>query len=124
MCSVRQRPIPSAPNSRALAACSGVSAFARTFMRRSSSDQPRIVWKSSLIRGGTRLTEPTITRPVPPSIVITSPGPTTWPPIVAVPAARSSTRSSQPTMQGLPIPRATTAAWEVMPPWTVRIPCA
>ena len=30
MCSVRQRPIPSAPNSRARAASSGVSAFART----------------------------------------------------------------------------------------------
>ena len=74
MCSVRQRPIPSAPNSRALVACSGVSAFARTFIRRISSDQPRMVWKSSLIRGGTRLTAPTITRPVPPSIVITSPG--------------------------------------------------
>ena len=35
MCSVRQRPIPSAPNSRARAASSGVSAFARTFRRRS-----------------------------------------------------------------------------------------
>ena len=53
MCSVRQRPIPCAPNSRALAASSGVSAFARTFRRRSSSAQPRIVSKSSLICGGT-----------------------------------------------------------------------
>ena len=35
MCSVRQRPIPSAPNSRAFAASSGVSAFARTRSRRS-----------------------------------------------------------------------------------------
>ena len=34
MCSVRQRPMPSAPNSRAFAASSGVSAFARTFSRR------------------------------------------------------------------------------------------
>ena len=34
MCSVRQRPMPSAPNSRALAASSGVSAFARTRRRR------------------------------------------------------------------------------------------
>ena len=40
MCSVRQRPMPSAPNSRALAASSGVSAFARTRMRLSSSAQP------------------------------------------------------------------------------------
>ena len=56
MCSVRQRPMPSAPNSRALAASSGVSAFARTFRRRISSAQPRIVSKSSLICGGTRST--------------------------------------------------------------------
>ena len=33
MCSVRQRPMPSAPNSRAVRASSGVSALARTFMR-------------------------------------------------------------------------------------------
>ena len=36
MCSVRQRPMPSAPSSRALAASSGVSAFARTASRRSA----------------------------------------------------------------------------------------
>ena len=30
MCSVRHRPIPSAPNPRAIFACSGISAFART----------------------------------------------------------------------------------------------
>ena len=51
MCSVRQRPIPSAPNSRALAASSGVSAFARTRSRRSSSAQSRIVPKFSSIAG-------------------------------------------------------------------------
>ncbi len=37
MCSVRQRPMPCAPSSRALRASSGVSAFAQTSMRRSSS---------------------------------------------------------------------------------------
>ena len=73
MCSVRQRPIPCAPNSRARAASSGLSAFARTFSRRNSSAQPRIVSKSSLICGGTSGTSPMNTRPVPPSIVITSP---------------------------------------------------
>ena len=52
--------------------------------RRPSS---RIVSKSSLICGGTRSTAPTITRPVPPSIVITSPSPSSCPPIVAVFAA-------------------------------------
>ena len=61
---------PRAPNSRARAASSGVSAFARTFSRRRSSAQPSIVSKSSLICGGTSGTAPTITRPVPPSIVI------------------------------------------------------
>ncbi len=39
MCSVRQRPIPSAPNSRALTASSGVSALALTLSRRKSSAQ-------------------------------------------------------------------------------------
>ena len=53
MCSVRQRPIPSAPNSRAFAASSGVSALARTRSRRASSAQPRIVSKFSSIAGGT-----------------------------------------------------------------------
>ena len=37
MCSVRHRPMPSAPRSRALDDCSGVSAFARTRRRRRSS---------------------------------------------------------------------------------------
>ncbi len=37
MCSVRHRPIPSAPRSRAFCACSGVSAFARTRSRRTRS---------------------------------------------------------------------------------------
>ena len=73
MCSVRQSPIPSAPNSRAFAASSGVSAFARTRRRRRSSAQSRIVPKFSSIAGGTSGTEPTITRPVPPSTVSWSP---------------------------------------------------
>ena len=89
MCSVRQRPMPSAPNSRALAASSGVSAFARTRSRRSSSAQSRIVPKFSSIAGGTRRTGPMMTRPVPPSIVITSPTLSTCSPIVTVPACAS-----------------------------------
>ena len=32
--------------------------------------------------------------------------------------------SPQPDTQQVPMPRATTAAWEVMPPRTVRMPCA
>ena len=54
MCSVRQRPMPSAPNSRAFAASSGVSAFARTRRRRIPSAQPSSVSKLSSIWGGTR----------------------------------------------------------------------
>ena len=42
MCSVRHRPMPSAPSSRALAASAGVSALARTRSRRTSSAQPVI----------------------------------------------------------------------------------
>ena len=47
MCSVRQRPMPSAPNSRAFAASSGVSAFARTRSRRNvvgpAEDRPEVL---------------------------------------------------------------------------------
>ena len=39
-------------------------------------------------------------------------------------ASTSIVSSSQPATQGLPIPRATTAACEVMPPCAVRIPAA
>ena len=124
MCSVRQRPIPSAPNSRAFAASSGVSALARTLSRRTSSAQRRIVWKSSLICGGTSSTSPRTTRPVPPSIVIVSPSASSSPPIVTVRAERSIESPSQPATHGLPIPRATTAACDVMPPCAVRIPFA
>ncbi len=122
MCSVRQRPIPSAPNSRAFAASSGVSAFARTRSRRKSSAQPRIVPKFSSIAGGTSGTAPTITRPVPPSIVSWSPSRSSSSPIRIVRASRSIASASQPATHGLPIPRATTAACEVMPPCAVSTP--
>ena len=88
MCSVRQRPIPSAPNSRAFAASSGVSAFARTRSRRNSSAQTSIVAKFSSTCGGTSGTAPSMTRPVPPSIVSTSPSENVVPPMVALPASR------------------------------------
>ena len=114
MCSVRQRPMPSAPRPRARIASAGLSAFARTFSRRSSSAQPRIVSKSSFISGGTSSIAPTNTSPVPPSIVITSPSRSLWPPSCAI--ASPSRSPSQPATHGFPMPRATTAAWEVMPP--------
>ena len=124
MCSVRQSPIPSAPNSRALAASSGLSAFARTRSRRIPSAHSSTAEKSSLICGGTSGTEPTITSPVPPSIVIMSPSRSSWPRSRAVFARTSTCSASQPVTQGVPIPRATTAACEVRPPWAVRIPAA
>ncbi len=65
-----------------------------------------------------------MTRPVPPSIVITSPSSSLWPPIRSVFAPASISRPSLPATHGLPIPRATTAACEVMPPCAVRTPCA
>jgi hypothetical protein len=40
MCSVRHRPMPSAPNSRAFARVAGVSAFARTFSVRNGPPTP------------------------------------------------------------------------------------
>ena len=51
MCSVRQRPMPSAPNSRAFRASSGVSAFARTPSWRISSAHPSTCWKFSSTSG-------------------------------------------------------------------------
>ena len=124
MCSVRQRPIPSAPNSRALAESSGLSAFVRTFRRRMPSAHSRIAAKSSFSCGGTSGTAPTITSPVPPSIVIVSPSWSSWPGRRAVFAAASTCSASQPVTQGVPMPRATTAACEVSPPCAVRIPAA
>ena len=45
-------------------------------------------------------------------------------PVIAVFAASSIVTPSAPATHGLPIPRATTAAWEVLPPVAVRIPTA
>ena len=79
MCSVRQRPMPWAPNSRARRASSGVSAFARTPSRRASSAHAVTAAKSSVICGGTSGTAPWITRPRLPSIEISSPSDTVVP---------------------------------------------
>ena len=59
---------------------------------------------------------------MPPSIVITSP----FAQIVAaeVHDAAAEREPFAASDARLPIPRATTAACEVIPPWTVRIPCA
>ena len=75
--------MPSAPNLRAVSASSGVSALARTFMRRMLSAQPISVVKSSDIAGSTMATLPRNTSPVPPSSVIVSPA------LIVLPAAVS-----------------------------------
>ena len=58
MCSVRQSPIPSAPKRRAASASAGVSALARTFMRRMASAQTMRVEKSPESSGSSIATRP------------------------------------------------------------------
>ncbi len=86
MCSVRDRPMPSAPKRRAVRASSGVSALARTFMVRIASAQPISVAKSPESSGCTVGTAPSITSPVEPLRVIVSPAFTTMSRAVSVPA--------------------------------------
>ena len=70
-------------------------------------------------------TSPRKTAPAVPSNDNGSPSRTTNPSgPVAVRASSSTISISAPTTQGFPIPRATTAACEVLPPRLVRIPWA
>ncbi len=124
MCSVRARPIPSAPNFRAFEAEGPSSAFARTFSWRKPSAHPSRVSKSSDSPGSTSGTTPRTTRPVVPSIEMTSPSLTVMPPTLNCRLAPSIFSASAPQTAGLPIPRATTAACDVLPPCEVRIPLA
>ncbi len=80
MCSVRQRPMPSAPKRAAVVASAGVSALARTLRRRTLSAQPIRVEKSPDSVGSMVATRPTNTSPVEPSSVIQSPAFSVWPP--------------------------------------------
>ena len=125
MCSVRHRPMPTAPKSRARRASAGVSAFVRTFMRAWRSAHCMMVAKSPPRDSGTvRDTLPSITSPVVPSIESTSWRPKVRPATVRVPASVSIESSPAPTTQHLPQPTATTAAWLVLPPVLVRMPTA
>ena len=110
MCSVRTRPMPTAPNSRALAASAGVSALARTVVVARSCAQPRIFRNSSESLGSTSGRAPMITSPVAPFSVITWPSRTTARPARKRCRSSSTTTSPAPTTQHLPQPRATTAA--------------
>ena len=124
MCSVRTSPMPSAPNERARAASSGVSALARTPSLRYRSAQPRNSWANPLTSGVVRSIASRITSPVSPSMAITSPSRTMRPPASNTRRSSWTTMSLAPTMHGLPMPTATTAACEVRPPRAVTMPSA
>mmetsp|Transcript_13827 Transcript_13827/g.58124 ORF Transcript_13827/g.58124 Transcript_13827/m.58124 type:complete len:266 (-) Transcript_13827:1074-1871(-) len=124
MCSVRTRPIPSAPFSRATAASSGVSAFASTFRRRSASTQDMNKPRSPEMAGGASSAAPRITSPVEPLRDTQSPSCSLTPPSDNHRFSSSTTSSAHPETHVLPQPRATTAACEVMPPRAVRMPSA
>ena len=101
MCSVRQRPIPSAPNSRARAASSGVSALARTRSRRSSSDHSSTVSRCSSISASRSGTSAVVMTPAEPSIASRSPAWSTVSPTVTVFASRSISSVRAPQTHGL-----------------------
>ena len=129
MCSVRQRPMPSAPSSRALAAASaGVSAFARTphapDLVRPAGDRAEVL--SVVAAGGTSGLAPSITSPrVRRRYVITSPSRTSTPATRnTAPRHRRSRSPPRPPRTACPSPRATTAACDVMPPRAVSTPGA
>mmetsp|Transcript_6562 Transcript_6562/g.23134 ORF Transcript_6562/g.23134 Transcript_6562/m.23134 type:complete len:360 (-) Transcript_6562:999-2078(-) len=124
MCSVRTRPMPSAPFSRAVAASSGVSALVSTFIVRFSSTQLMKRSRSADMAAGATGMAPSYTLPVEPSREMVSPSWYTLPPQESVRFCSSTTMSWAPQMHVLPQPRATTAAWDVMPPRSVRMPSA
>ena len=136
--------MPCAPNLTARAESSPVSELARTPSRRrasawvmirctaltsSSAPGSRLPSKYSTTGEATTGTSPRYTAPDVPSIEITSPSrTTTWP--LPLPGAvncrafTSTSSASAPHTQVLPMPRATTAAWLVLPPRLVRMPWA
>ena len=140
MCSVRHRPMPWAPKRRARSASSALSALARTRRRRtrsayamirctaatssSASSAPACMRPSkySTTGDGTTGTSPRYTLPVEPSMETTSPSSMTVSPTVMRRRLVSTSSSSAPQTQVLPMPRATTAACEVLPPREVRMP--
>ena len=110
ICSVRHKPMPSAPNSRATLVSSIVSAFVRTNILRSASAHFINVAKASDNWGFIVATCPLKTCPVIPSIVMISPLASSSLPMNTRPASISILSSPAPETHGLPIPLATTAA--------------
>ena len=132
MCSVRHSPMPWAPKRRARAASSGVSALARTSSRRTASARSRVRataldQRRRTARRSRRSASPAESisgsgaevdgargavdgdRPCPRSTTVPSAA-------VKRRAPVSTASSSAPHTQTLPMPRATTAAWLVLPP--------
>ena len=110
ICSVRHKPMPSAPNSRATLESSIVSAFVRTTILRSASAHSIKVAKAFDNCGFIVATCPLNTCPVIPSIVIISPFLNSISPMNTRPVPVSILSSPAPETHGLPIPLATTAA--------------
>ncbi len=124
MCSVRHRPIPSAPKSRAIRESWGVSALVLITRSQFRSAHFISVLNSGVNTGGLFSTSPSITSPVAPSMLIRS-SPVIFRPLTLMSLRFSSIMSSPaPATQHFPQPRATTAAWLVEPPVDVRIPAA
>ena len=73
MCSVRHRPMPSAPNFSAVRASFGVSPLTRTLSLRTLSAQPISVLNSPDSSGSIIAMRPAITWPIEPSMVMMSP---------------------------------------------------
>ena len=125
ICSVLVKPIPSAPNDLAFAASFGLSALVRTFSFLNSSDHCINVSKLPESCGSIFLISPIYTLPAVPSIEMISPSLISKPLCALIIFLASSTLSSeQPATQHLPIPLATTAAWDVIPPLAVKMPSA
>ena len=127
MCSVRQRPMPSAPNSTArcgVARVVGVGPDAQLArlvgpaqQRRPGRAPPRSSARSVAIAPGEDLAGRAVDRDHVAFLTVCA--------VRRVKLRASSStrdRSRRPTTHGLPMPRATTAAWLVVPPRAVRMP--
>ena len=125
MCSVRHRPMPSAPNWRAMRQSSGVSALVRTlhaavlvgpFHQRAEIARQLGLDRRHLARHD--LAGRAVERDDVAFLQLAAADPQ------RARLAGRSTRADAPDTQGRPMPRATTAAWLVIPPRAVRMPCA
>ena len=96
----------------------------RTRIRRNVSAHERMVSNGPPGSGVTTATGPITTSPVVPLIEMTSPWRTVSPLTSKKPPTTSIWSSLAPHTAGVPMPRATTAAWLTRPPRDVRMPSA